>query len=120
MIDGIHLIERINARGALIKVLDKPHAARSRLHPPSYWQWPSEEIANRSSSCLIVLTNYIGKVYKPRHSRQKRFYQSAADAAVCPEARLKFGRMLAPGGTALPADQMPTCSRVFEATATAL
>lgn len=25
MIDGIHLIERINARGALIKVLDKPH-----------------------------------------------------------------------------------------------
>jgi DNA invertase Pin-like site-specific DNA recombinase len=25
MFDGIHLIERINARGALIKVLDKPH-----------------------------------------------------------------------------------------------
>jgi hypothetical protein len=25
MIDGIHLIERINARGALIKVLDKAH-----------------------------------------------------------------------------------------------
>ena len=25
MFDGIHIIERINARGALIKVLDKPH-----------------------------------------------------------------------------------------------
>ena len=25
MMDGVHLIERINARGALIKVLDKPH-----------------------------------------------------------------------------------------------
>lgn len=25
MIDGVHLIERINARGALLKVLDKPH-----------------------------------------------------------------------------------------------
>src|SRR5262245_25967782 len=25
MFDGIHLIERLNARGALIKVLDKPH-----------------------------------------------------------------------------------------------
>jgi hypothetical protein len=25
MFDGIHLIERINTRGALIKVLDKPH-----------------------------------------------------------------------------------------------
>ncbi len=25
MFDGIHLIERINSRGALIKVLDKPH-----------------------------------------------------------------------------------------------
>jgi DNA invertase Pin-like site-specific DNA recombinase len=25
MLDGVHLIERINARGALIKVLDKPH-----------------------------------------------------------------------------------------------
>jgi DNA invertase Pin-like site-specific DNA recombinase len=25
MMDGVHLIERINARGALINVLDKPH-----------------------------------------------------------------------------------------------
>jgi DNA invertase Pin-like site-specific DNA recombinase len=25
MIDGVNIIERINARGALIKVLDKPH-----------------------------------------------------------------------------------------------
>jgi DNA invertase Pin-like site-specific DNA recombinase len=25
MLDGVHLIERINTRGALIKVLDKPH-----------------------------------------------------------------------------------------------
>src|SRR5262245_33072933 len=25
MFDGIHIIERVNARGALIKVLDKPH-----------------------------------------------------------------------------------------------
>ena len=25
MMDGVHLIERINKRGALIKVLDKPH-----------------------------------------------------------------------------------------------
>jgi DNA invertase Pin-like site-specific DNA recombinase len=25
MFDGIHIIERINARGALIRVLDKPH-----------------------------------------------------------------------------------------------
>ena len=25
MIDGIHVIERIDARGVLIKVLDKPH-----------------------------------------------------------------------------------------------
>ena len=25
MFDGIHIIERIHARGALIKVLDKPH-----------------------------------------------------------------------------------------------
>ena len=25
MMDGVHLIERINRRGALIKVLDKPH-----------------------------------------------------------------------------------------------
>jgi hypothetical protein len=37
MIDGIHLIERINDRGALSKVLDKAalgshHAAQSRLH----------------------------------------------------------------------------------------
>jgi hypothetical protein len=41
MIDGTHLIERIDARGALIKVLDKPHLdlttpLGSRLHrlPP--------------------------------------------------------------------------------------
>jgi hypothetical protein len=25
MFDGIHIIERIHARGAFIKVLDKPH-----------------------------------------------------------------------------------------------
>jgi hypothetical protein len=25
MMDGVHIIERINVRGALIKVLDKPH-----------------------------------------------------------------------------------------------
>jgi hypothetical protein len=25
MMDGVHMIERINRRGALIKVLDKPH-----------------------------------------------------------------------------------------------
>lgn len=25
MLDGVHIIERIHARGALIKVLDKPH-----------------------------------------------------------------------------------------------
>ena len=25
MLDGVHLIERINTRGALMKVLDKPH-----------------------------------------------------------------------------------------------
>ena len=25
MMDGVHIIERIHARGALIKVLDKPH-----------------------------------------------------------------------------------------------
>jgi DNA invertase Pin-like site-specific DNA recombinase len=25
MMDGVHLIERIHARGAMIKVLDKPH-----------------------------------------------------------------------------------------------
>jgi DNA invertase Pin-like site-specific DNA recombinase len=25
MMDGVHIIERIHARGAMIKVLDKPH-----------------------------------------------------------------------------------------------
>jgi hypothetical protein len=83
MIDGIHLIERINARGALIKVLDKPHLNLTTplvaASSPSYRQWSTEEIVNQSRSCLIVLTNYIGKVYKPRHSRQKRVYQSAED-----------------------------------------
>ena len=29
MMDGVHLIERINKRGALIKVLDKPHPDRT-------------------------------------------------------------------------------------------
>jgi DNA invertase Pin-like site-specific DNA recombinase len=27
MMDGVHVIERIHARGAMIKVLDKPHLA---------------------------------------------------------------------------------------------
>ena len=83
MIDGIHLIERINARGASSRCW----TSRTWISPrrsvaassPSYRQWPSEEIVNRSRSCLIVLTNCIGKVYKPRHSRQKRVYQSAED-----------------------------------------
>jgi DNA invertase Pin-like site-specific DNA recombinase len=32
MLDGVHLIERINTRGALIKVLDKPHLDLTTQH----------------------------------------------------------------------------------------
>jgi Resolvase, N terminal domain len=31
MLDGVHIIERIHARGALLKVLDKPHLDSSAL-----------------------------------------------------------------------------------------
>src|SRR5262245_41782637 len=70
MFDGIHLIERINARGALIKVLDKPHldlttplgrgfiaflsalAGRRRApsHPQARQRWMQAAKAKASSS----------------------------------------------------------------------
>jgi hypothetical protein len=60
MMDGVHIIERIHARGAMIKVLDKPHlevpAHRPRLHRfperPGGGRAPSDlEACQRWSSC---------------------------------------------------------------------
>jgi DNA invertase Pin-like site-specific DNA recombinase len=39
MIDGVAIIERINARGALVKVLDKPHLDLTT--PLGRASWPS-------------------------------------------------------------------------------
>jgi hypothetical protein len=119
-----HLIERINARGALIKVLDKPHLdlttplGRGVIRLPigngRVKKSPTDQAAVSSSS-QTALEKSISRVTPDKNGSTR-----APQTRPCREARLKFGRMLAPGGTALPADQMPTCSRVFEATATAL
>jgi hypothetical protein len=91
MIDGIHLIERINARGALIKVLDKPHLDLTTPLGRGFIRLPigNGRVKKSSTDHSVVSSSSqtaLEKVYKPRHSRQKRFYQSAAVAAVCREA----------------------------------
>jgi hypothetical protein len=113
IIDGTHLIERINARGALIKVLDKLHLdlttpLGSRLHrlPPignGRVKKSSTDHAVVSWSSQTALEKSISRTTPDK----KRVYQSAEVGPYVEKA-------------ALPADQMPTCSRIFEATATAL
>jgi len=100
-IDGIHLIERINAHGALIKVLDKPYLDLTTPLGRGFIAFLSAMVEGRksatdravvSSSSQTLLEKFIsclapdknGSIRAPKTGRVSR-------------DRLKFGRRLAPG-----------------------
>ena len=71
--DGVHLIERINKRGALIKVLDKPHL----------------DLTTPIGRGFIAFLSAIGRRRAPAHRRQA---PTPAERSREPEACAKFGQ----------------------------